>query len=173
MIRNDELLIRVMTHEDLEKMVSWLNDPKVIQYYEERPLNQDEVLEKYGPRIEGKHYVSPCIVEFNNKSIGYIQYYEVQETEMKTYGYPLKQHIFGIDQFIGETELWGKGLGTSMIVLMLRYLSKTKGAFTVVLEVKTKNSRAISCYEKCGFRKIKKLNNDLILMEWIKEKVWH
>jgi len=172
MIGNDELLIRVMTHDDLGMMVSWLNDPKVIQYYEERPLNQDEVLKKYGPRIEGKHYVSPCIVEYNNRSIGYIQYYEVQEAELKTYGYPLNQHIFGIDQFIGVTELWGKGLGTSMILLMLRYLSKTKGASRVVLEVKTNNSRAISCYEKCGFRKIKELNDDLVLMEWIKERLW-
>lgn len=55
-----------------------------------------------------------------------------------------------------------------MILMMLNYLSKNKGASSVVLEVKKNNSRAISSYKKCGFRKIKELYTDLYLMEWIK-----
>ncbi len=96
-----------------------------------------------------------------------MQYYEIQETELKEYGYPSNQKIFGIDQFIGETQLWGKGIGTSMILMFLNFLSKNKSASRVVLEVKKSNIRAISCYEKCGFRKIKELNDDFYLMEWV------
>ncbi|MDQ1147650.1 aminoglycoside 6'-N-acetyltransferase [Bacillus sp. SORGH_AS 510] len=172
MIQKGELLIRCKTYDDLGKMASWLNDPKVLEFYEEHPLTFDQVLKKYGPRIEGNHYVKPCIVEYKNKPIGYMQYYEVQETELETYEYPINQNIFGIDQFIGETQLWGKGLGTSMIQLLLYYLSEKKGASRVLLDVKTHNYRAISCYEKCGFKKIKKLNDDFILMEWSKGELW-
>lgn len=165
-MQNDDLLIRVMNNNDYDIMVKWLNDSRVLEFYEESPADLEKVTKKYGPRIEGRHYVKPCIVEYNNKPIGYIQYYEVQENGLKSYGYPQNHDIYGIDQFIGETELWGKGIGTSMILLMLNYLSNLKNATRVVLEVKNNNSRAISCYKKCGFRKIKEINEETSLMEW-------
>lgn len=157
-----------MNDNDFEVMVKWLNDQSVLEFYEEPPSNIDMVIKKYGPRVEGKHYVIPCIVEYKNEPVGYIQYYELQEDELKRYGYSANKNIYGIDQFIGDTQLWGKGIGTTMILMMLNYLSKNKGASSVVLEVKKNNSRAISSYKKCGFRKIKELYTDLYLMEWIK-----
>ncbi|KGR78786.1 GNAT family N-acetyltransferase [Ureibacillus sinduriensis] len=165
MILDKELHIRLMNYGDFDLMVKWLNDQRVLEFYEEPPSNLDRVINKYGPRIEGKHYVTPCIVEYNNESIGYIQYYEIQETELKKYGYLENHNIYGLDQFIGEPELWGKGLGTKMIQMMLDFLWM-KGASKVLLEVKSSNVRAISSYKKCGFKRIKDLNNNLLLMEW-------
>jgi aminoglycoside 6'-N-acetyltransferase len=168
-ILGNELFIRRMNHNDFYLMVKWLNDQKVLEFYDEQPSSLDTVKQKYGPRIEGKHYVIPCIVEYKNEPIGYIQYYEIPEIELKKYGYKGSNHIYGIDQFIGETHLWGIGIGTSMIQMMIDYLSDKKGASRVVLEVKKNNHRAISSYKKCGFRVVKDLNNDLRLMEWQKE----
>ncbi|MFD1736364.1 GNAT family N-acetyltransferase [Bacillus salitolerans] len=168
MIQKNELLIRHMNGNDFGAMVRWLSDPKVLEFYEEQPSSLDTVRKKYTPRIEGKHYVIPCIVEYRNEPIGYIQFYEIQETELLNYGYTANQNIYGIDQFIGETHLWGKGIGTSMILMMIQYLSNNKDASTVVLEVKKNNNRAFSSYMKCGFRKVKSLENDLFLMEWKK-----
>lgn len=168
MIQKDELLIRQMHATDFELMVKWLNDENVLEFYEEPPTDLDRVIKKYGPRVEGKHYVTPCIVEHKEQPIGYIQYYEIQEDNLKSYGYTTNERIFGIDQFIGETQLWGKGIGTAMIQMMLHYLHIHKNASRVVLEVKKGNARAISSYKKCGFRKIKDLTNDLCLMEWVK-----
>ncbi len=169
MIGKEKLHIRLMIYNDIPLMVKWLNDEKVLEFYEESPSNLDRVINKYGPRIEGKHYVIPCIVEYNNQPIGYIQYYKIQENELKKYDYPVNQNIYGIDQFIGEPNLRGKGIGSSMIRMMLDYLHHHKGVSKIVLEVKNNNNRAISSYKKCGFQQIKELNNDLILMEWIKE----
>ncbi|WP_274310044.1 GNAT family N-acetyltransferase [Solibacillus daqui] len=166
MIFDKELLIRLMNYGDFDLMVKWLNDQRVLEFYEEPPSNLDRVINKYGPRIEGKHYVTPCIVEYKNESIGYIQYYKIKETELKKYGYLGNQNIYGIDQFIGEPELWGKGIGTKMIQMMLNSLCN-KGASKILLEVKSNNVRAISSYKKCGFKRIKNLNNNLVLMEWI------
>jgi aminoglycoside 6'-N-acetyltransferase len=166
MIQQSELSIRLMNRNDFNLMVKWLNDQKVLEFFEEPPSNLDRVNQKYGPRVDGKHYVIPCIVEYKEQPIGYMQYYQIQETELKKYGYNGNENIYGIDQFIGETELWGKGIGTKMIQLMLNYLSK-KGASKVVLEVKNTNGRAITSYKKCGFKRNKDLNNNLILMEWI------
>ncbi|MEI4770868.1 GNAT family N-acetyltransferase [Psychrobacillus sp. FJAT-51614] len=166
MILRDDVVIRKMKHSDFGLMVKWLNDPLVLEFYEETPFNSDKVSKKYGPRVDGNHYVTPCIVEYKKVSIGYIQFYAIQESELKKYGYSVGQNVYGIDQFIGETQLWGKGIGTSMISMMLNYLSIKKSSSSVILEVKSNNLRAISSYKKCGFKKIKELNNDLILMEW-------
>ncbi|KMY31404.1 GCN5 family acetyltransferase [Lysinibacillus xylanilyticus] len=166
MILDKELHIRLMKSGDFDLMVKWLNDQRVLEFYEEPPSNLGRVINKYGPRIEGKHYVIPCIVEYKNESIGYIQYYEIPETELKKYDYQGNQNIYGIDQFIGEPKLWGKGIGTKIIQMMLNYLCN-KGASKVLLEVKNDNVRAISSYKKCGFKRIKDLNNNLVLMEWI------
>lgn len=168
MIHKNDLLIRLMKREDFDVMVKWLNDQDVLEFYEEPPSNLVLVTKKYGPRVEGKHNVVPCIVEYKNEPIGYIQFYEIRVEELEKYGYPINQNIYGIDQFIGEAQLWGKGIGTSMIQLMLNYLRNNKGASKVVLEVKKNNHKAISSYKKCGFREIKELNNDLFLMEWMK-----
>lgn len=171
MILKDEIHIRLMTNNDFDLMVKWLNDPRVLEFYEEPPTNLERVINKFGPRIEGNHYVTPCIVEYKNEPIGYIQYYKIQEISLKKYGYTEGQNIYGIDQFIGEPKLWGKGVGTLMIQMMLDYLSNNKGALKIVLEVKKNNDRAIASYKKCNFNKIKELNNDLYLMEWINIRV--
>ncbi|MHC0039388.1 GNAT family N-acetyltransferase [Pseudoneobacillus sp. C159] len=168
MIQSDELLIRYMTSYDYNVMVTWLNNQKLLEFYEEPPSNLDMVKQKYGPRVEGRDYVKSCIVEYQNQPIGYIQYYEIQDEDLHTYGFAKNQNIFGIDQFIGETELWGKGIGTKMIKLMLNHLTNI-GASKVVLEVKKNNTRAISSYIKCGFRQSKELNHNLILMVWSEE----
>ena len=166
MIHKNEFCIRPMNRNDFDVMVRWLNDRDVLKFYEEAPSNMDMVNQKYGPRIEGKHYVVPCILEYENQPIGFIQYYKIPEAELKTYGFSGNENIYGIDQFIGETELWGKGIGTAMILMMLDFLRDT-GASKVVLEVKKNNSRAISTYKKCGFRNVKDISNNFTLMEWI------
>ncbi|MDJ0333549.1 GNAT family N-acetyltransferase [Planococcus sp. S3-L1] len=172
MIENDDLLIRLMNRNDFEVMVKWLNNQRVLEFYEELPSNFDKVEKKYGPRVEGKHYVTPCIVEYNNQPLGYIQYYEIQEDGLKKYDFTSNQNIYGIDQFIGETTLWDKGIGTSMILMMINHL-RSKGASKIVLEVKKDNIRAIKSYKKCGFKKTKEITNELNLMEYNMNGVLH
>ena len=66
-----------MDKADFNLMVKWLNNQQVLEFYEEPPSNLERVINKYGPRIDGKHYVTPCIVEYNNESIGYIMRFKI------------------------------------------------------------------------------------------------
>lgn len=166
MIQTDELLIRKMTHHDYPLMVEWLNNPEVLNYYEEPPSSLERIAAKYGPRIDGNHYVTPCIVEVANLPIGYMQYYPIQRRDYSNYSLDADSNYFGIDQFIGEPELWGQGLGTQMIQAMLLHL-KDLLADGVVLEVKKSNSRAIKSYQKCGFEITKELNDECYVMACI------
>jgi aminoglycoside 6'-N-acetyltransferase len=159
MITKGDLLIRKMTRNDYKVMAKWLSDQNVLKYYEEPLSNLEKVIEKFAPRISGEHYVTPCIVEYKDISIGYIQYYKLTKPKLIEYGYAANQVIFGLDQFIGETQLWGKGR------LILNYLTKIEPSSKVIIDVKKTNDRAISCYKKCGFRRLKNLNDEYVLME--------
>lgn len=63
--------------------------------------------------------------------------------------------IYGTDQFIGETDYWNKGIGKLLLKSMIEYLVGQRHADKVVMNPQTWNERAIKCYEKCGFKKVK------------------
>jgi RimJ/RimL family protein N-acetyltransferase len=53
---------------------------------------------------------------------------------------------------IENPECWGRGYGTEVTRLMLRYAFETLDLHRVDLRVAAYNTRAIRCYEKSGFR---------------------
>ena len=52
---------------------------------------------------------------------------------------------------IGERDLWGKGYGTDMMRLCLRYAYSELGVQRVALGLHEYNARALRSYEKAGF----------------------
>jgi len=164
LIREGNLAIRRMRDDcrDYELMAKWLTDPRVLEFYEGRdnPLPLDRIEEKYSPRVLGQENVAPCLLVYEDAPIGYLQFYPITEEAKSAYGLPAEHEVNGvyaIDQFIGEAGLWNRGIGTRAISLLLQYLFRVKGARNVILDPHVGNARAIRCYEKCGFRKVKLL----------------
>ena len=71
--------------------------------------------------------------------------------------------LFGVNQtdrtamcglFIGEKSLWGKGLGSEALGLLLDYAFNLLNLHSVMLGVYSFNRRAIASYRKLGFREI-------------------
>ncbi|MBO9129414.1 GNAT family N-acetyltransferase [Bacillus sp. 165] len=151
-----KLNIRELTESDKSLLVQWLSNPLVLQYYEGRdnPHDIKKVSEHFYQRDND---VTGCIIEFENKAIGYIQFYLLESEFKKEYGYNESETIYGTDQFIGEAECWNKGIGTQVVKLMIAYLIQHKYADKIVMDPQAWNQRALSCYEKCGFKKVKYL----------------
>ena len=146
-------------HRTISVLSKWLTDECVLEFYEGRdnPYNLKKVREKFGPRARGKDRVIPCILSYENRAIGYIQYYPLTATEVRAYGVETIEPVYGLDLFIGEIDGWDRGIGTRVVSALVHYLFDTVGAWRVVIDPRTSNHRAIRCYEKCGFRKIKLL----------------
>ena len=94
------------------------------------------------------------MVEYANKAIGYVQFYQLDDETKKEYGY-IHENVYGTDQFIGEVEYWNKGIGTLLVRAMTKFLIEHEKADRVVMDPQARNTRAIKCYEKCGFNKVK------------------
>lgn len=149
------LNVRILEEEDKILLVKWLSDPTVLEFYEGRdsPFDLDKVNEVfYIPQNEE----IKCIVEFDGNEIGNLQFYQLDDETKREYGY-FNETVYGIDQFIGEPNYWNRGIGTLLVTSMTEYLIEQKEADRIVMDPQIRNIRAIRCYEKCGFIKVKML----------------
>ncbi|PAD68739.1 GNAT family N-acetyltransferase [Bacillus sp. 7586-K] len=151
LFQNGKLLVRLLEEEDQFLLAKWLSDPEVLKYYEGRdnPFHLEKVRNVfYDPEDE----TMKCIIVFEGKEIGYIQFYQLDAEAKVEYGY-LNENVYGIDQFIGEVAYWNKGIGTLLVTSMVTYLLEHEKASRVVMDPQGWNKRALKCYEKCGFKK--------------------
>jgi len=154
LIQDGKMSIRKLEKRDKEILVKWLTDPEVLKYYEGRDNPQN--LEKVDQHFYSPDETTRCLVEYEGKAIGYIQFYPLEEPERMKYGYWNPEEIvFGTDQFIGETDYWNKGIGKQLVNLMKKYLLNDKKSDKIVMDPQVWNERALACYEKCGFQKVK------------------
>jgi aminoglycoside 6'-N-acetyltransferase len=156
-----QVSIRKMLYQDDDFCLlhKWLNDRKVLSFIEgpNTRYTYEQIIEKYGSRAKGEHYVTPCIIEFNCVPIGFIQFYPLQDDEICDYGAKNNQPQYGLDIFIGQTDCWNKGIGTRALRLLIQYLFIEQGVADIYIDPQTWNIRAIKSYEKCGFKRVKVL----------------
>lgn len=157
--QNNELTVRELEESDEQLLVNWLSNPVVLQYYggRDRPHDLDLVRKHFYDGDDERR----CIIEYAGKAIGYIQFYTLNDDVKEEFGYEnLESNIFGTDQFIGEIDHWNKGIGKKLVTSMVNYLINQENADIVIMDPQSWNERAIACYEKCGFIKVKLLKEN-------------
>ncbi|WP_026688542.1 GNAT family N-acetyltransferase [Alteribacter aurantiacus] len=164
LFENDELTVWELEKSDISFMAKWLSDSRVLAFYEGRdqPFDEKKVeSEFFTKRERGVH---PCLVRWRNEPIGYIQFYEIDDDTRALYHLEKDGSIrYGIDQFIGEPEYWNKGIGRLLVSGMTDFLIQKKGADCVVMDPHADNDRALACYTKCGYEKVR----------FLPEHEWH
>ena len=93
----------------------------------------------------------PLIIEQRNNPIGYMQYYPIGGEDIKKFGLKNYTPVYGIDIFIGEKNLYSKGIGSSSLKILISYLFSDKKAEMIIIDPETRNEIAINCYKKAGF----------------------
>ena len=157
---DNEIIIRLLENDDKDfhLLHDWLSSKFVYDYYGDSGEKDFEfVKEKYVRKLnDEKQY--PCIIEYEGKAIGYIQFFEVNRAEydlsedeyskLGCYG----KIVFGIDMFIGEDGYRDKGLGTRALKMLVNSIFSKYEADIILIDPKTINLRAIACYRKAGFK---------------------
>lgn len=87
-------------------------------------------------------------IEFNEKLIGYADLAGIKEQTAE----------LGIA--IGESKLWGKGIGYYSALCIVDYASKKLGITTIIAETHEANIRSIKMLEKIGFKEISRIGNE-------------
>jgi aminoglycoside 6'-N-acetyltransferase len=152
---SDFTLIPV-SEESVPLLARWLSDPRVLEFYEGRdsPYDDDMVRTQF---LSPDEHTERFIVYHSKRPIGYLQLYPVNPAKRPLYGVGEDEAPFGMDLFIGEPDLWGRGLGSRLVQEAAAYLVKERGATSVFLDPHTRNTRAIRAYSKAGFQKVRLL----------------
>ena len=155
------LRIRPMRDDpaDYGLMSRWLSDERVLEwvYGRDQRFSHERAAEKWGPRARGDDPVRPCIITHEGQPAGYMQYYPIAESPAD-YGLDSANGIIGVDMFIGEPDLWDRGLGSGALRTLVAYLYTQVGVQGVVIDPRLTNARAIRAYEKADFQKVKMLH---------------
>ena len=123
----------------LEKSSGWLNDNE-IKKLTMTPKFSQKVQSEWFENLENRTDYYIWGIEYNNIPIGAVglKHIDYESAEAEYFGY------------IGEKELWGKGIGKSMM-LYIQNRAEMLGIKMIYLRVADYNLRAINLYKKMGY----------------------
>lgn len=143
-----EITFEPFQEKHFNRFILWLKNPHVKQFWSE-PEDEVELRDKYLSKFKNRG-ISSQIIVLDGQEVGYIQSY--QACQVGGGWWPgIDSGVFGIDQFIGEPSLVGKGLGPRIIAEFVHILSTNSQVKEVIADPDPTNVRAIKAYEKVGF----------------------
>lgn len=134
---------RPMTTADLPLIRRWLAEPHVREWWGD----PDEQFGLVGGDLD-EPAMDQFIVLAGDKPFGYIQCYSL--TAWNTGFGPQPEGTRGIDQFIGDSDMIGRGHGSAFIRQFVDEQFRS-GLPRMVTDPDPRNARALRAYEKAGF----------------------
>ena len=138
-------VFRPMTAADLPLVRRWLTHSHVAEWW-----HDPETFEFVSGDLSHPD-LAQFIVSLNGRPFAYLQCYQIGEWH-DGFG-PQPVGTRGLDQFIGEAEMFGCGHGSAFMRAFIDQLF-ARGVPRIVVDPRPDNSRAIRSYEKVGFEKI-------------------
>jgi len=132
--------------EDAAKYAEWLNDLEIGQYLEifHQQLNLEKEKTILKNMIEKGDQIFAIVGLDKDKLIGNCSLFDLDQLNRKA--------ELGI--FIGAKDYWDNGYGSEATRLVLDYGFNILNLRNIMLKVYEYNKRALSCYQKIGFREI-------------------
>lgn len=144
-IKTDDLCIVSLKLNNVYDLRDWEGyDDPLFRDYNFPELDDYEVKEWFQTRVEQSTSQNFAVLNHNNKTIGLIHIKNIKKL--------LKVASLGI---VFDSKYINKGYGTQSLNALITYFFETMNMRTLYLEVAKHNKRAIRCYEKCGFEKVK------------------
>ena len=149
--------LRLMTEHDLVMLHQWLNRAHIVEWWGNERPSLGKVQEKYLPRILAEDNVTPYIGLLDGSPFAYAQSYIALDSGDGWWEEETDPGVRGIDQSIADPALLGKGLGTKLVRTLVNLLFSDPQVTKVQTDPAPENLRAIRCYEKAGFRRVKRI----------------
>lgn len=141
MIAANSYSFRTVTLDDLDLLKSWQSTPHVREWWESDELYREADL--------ADSRVARWIVSFAERPFAFMQDYTVHGWENHHFA-DLPKGSRGIDQYIGDPDLVGKGHGSAFIKSRMQVLFD-EGAPVIATDPHPDNQRAMAVYSKLGF----------------------
>lgn len=139
----DRIYLSPRSTEDYEIFAEWLNDFQVADYTSwSGKMTSNEAEKEYLESNNNPEAVFSIIDLNTDKMIGTVGIEQIDHLH--------RRGSLGV--FIGDANYRNNGYGTEAIRMVLEYGFKYLNLNNIDLDVLSFNTRAIKCYEKCGFK---------------------
>ena len=144
-------VFRPLQTDDLPRLAEWLARPHVAEWWGP-PEGLDEVRREYGEAM-ASDVVWPFVAVLDGVPVGFVQVYDVMRADPSWWQDERDPGARGIDQFIADASLLGRGLGSRMVAEIVAQIFADPAVTKVQADPSPDNARAIRAYEKAGFRR--------------------
>lgn len=143
MLKYNETKIRPLSLDDLDNIMTWVNDPEVIGRYAyfTKPISREEEVEWLKGKLESNIDIFYAIEDGDGIYLG--------NCAIEKIHWPAKHGRLSIT--IGNKEERGKGHGFRAINLLLDQAFNEHNLHKVYLIVAVDNQSGINLFKKCGF----------------------
>ena len=142
----DDIRLRPLTEQDLEKKVRWINDPDVNKYlHYELPLELEKTkkwLAKTANDETRYDFATEKIEKGEKVPIGLIGLLEINKS------YETAEFYITV----GEKKYWKKGLGQKSLTILVEWAFNTVGLHKIWGTVRVNNLASIALMKKVGFK---------------------
>lgn len=143
-LKEKEVILEVFDQSYLEKSFLWLSDPEVKRLTDTPNFSKKSQKEWFDNIPNNKDYLI-WGVKYTTKQIGACGLKKIKEGTAEYWGY------------IGEKEMWGKGIGEVMLQKCLKKAHNIQ-LKVIWLKVLEDNERAVRLYRKIGFIEYNRVN---------------
>ena len=143
------------------KLYNWCKNEFVYEWFEQRILSFEEIVNKYKTKLKNKKQ-DLYIIQLNNKDIGLVQIYKF-ENDINISCLDKYKNAYEYDLFIGEEGYLNKGICKKIADSINDMIYRKYNADSIILRPFKRNERAIKCYQKCNFEKVHEyIGNDTL-----------
>jgi aminoglycoside 6'-N-acetyltransferase len=162
----DQIAFRPLARTDLPVLRDWLNTPHVFRWWgvDSGPgslggagadaATAEQVEAKYGPGIDAiEHRTHRFVIEIDGRAVGLVQWYRLDD--FAEYAVAIGETApggAGIDLFLADASITGRGLGTRVIDAFVRAVVFADPAIVrAVAGPRPDNAASWRAFEKAGF----------------------
>jgi RimJ/RimL family protein N-acetyltransferase len=146
---------RLVTRDDLPLIHEWHQRPHVLRWWTAR-ATLEETEEHYVPTIEGEEPTDHYLALLDGEPLGMVQTYLVSDYPDYAALIGEGEGAAGLDLFIGEESMTGRGLGTELIRRFTEEIVFARPETTAATaDPDVRNTASMRAFEKAGFRSVR------------------
>jgi aminoglycoside 6'-N-acetyltransferase-1b/aminoglycoside 6'-N-acetyltransferase-2 len=148
------ITFRPMRDDDVAVFHRWIRRPHVLQWWsaEDAVASLDDIRARYSQRALAAGNVHAYLALLGERPIGWTQWYVALGAGDGWWEDETDPGVRGIDQFLCDPALLGRGLGTRMVRAFVAMIFGDPAVTRIQTDPSPDNARAIRCYARAGFR---------------------
>jgi len=145
---------RPLRESDLTLVHEWLGRDHVRRWWGDRG-DLEQTVAHYGPSLDGRDPTDLYAILVDGRAAGMIQTYLVADYPDYAAVVGVGEGVAGLDLFLGEEELLGRGLGTEVIrTFVAEFVFTHDGTRACVADPDAENVASLRAFEKAGFARV-------------------